>query len=213
MRLPQSLSGKRNRAQRQSWRREADGPAKAHAWAETLNDAELLQWIQADYETAFEVLFDRYHDSLRAFAASIAGEYHADEVVQEVFLDVWRRRHALKAKASLRAYLFQATRSRSLNAKRGRTRWARRFMGLDAAHNAIAPQATSSGDELAQAIAQAVACLPERQQTAFRLRREHDLSYAEIAVAMEVKPKTVENHLRRAAQAVRDAIPAELLRP
>ncbi|MEM1042761.1 MAG: sigma-70 family RNA polymerase sigma factor [Bacteroidota bacterium] len=174
-------------------------------------DASLLDRIAGGDETAFRDLFHRYHSALRAFAASIAGEADADEAVQDVFVGLWHRRGALSADPSLRAYLFRAARSRALNVRRGRRRWALRFSGLDAAETVAAPP--SGGGEVSQAVAEAVARLPERQRMAFQLRHSHGLSYAEIASAMAVTPKTVENHLARALRTLRYALSPELAHP
>ena len=207
-----SLDGFVPRRPRRATRRPGVAGLRARVGELPSSDADLLDGIRAEDDGAFKALFDRYHADLRAFAASIAGDNPAGDVVQDVFVEVWTRRHRIEADPSLRAYLFRATRNRALNARRGRRRWALRFAGLDAACHAAAPP-LGDGGELARAVASAVARLPERQRAAFRLRHEHGLSYAEVAAAMEISPRTVEVHLAKATRAVRDAVPPELLRP
>ncbi|MEM6648468.1 MAG: sigma-70 family RNA polymerase sigma factor [Bacteroidota bacterium] len=179
--------------------------------SETQSDADLLARIQADDHGAFKVLFERYHTSLRVFAASVAGDDEADAVVQDVFVGVWRRRRELVADPSLRAYLFRAARSLSLNAKRGRTRWALRFTDLDDAQHLTESAQTASNDELTAAVVRAVNQISDRRREAFLLRHEHGLSYAEIAAVMQTSRHTVRNQLAQALRSIHDAIPPELL--
>ncbi|MEM6647231.1 MAG: sigma-70 family RNA polymerase sigma factor [Bacteroidota bacterium] len=190
-------------------RRRAEGASGTSA--SHVSDDDLLGRIRQSDEAAFDALFDRYHDPLRAFAVSIAGADLADEVVQDVFLAIWTKRHRLKVTASLRAYLYQATRNRALNARRGRKRWILRFTDLDAAHDVTTPAPSTTAEELSRALAHAIERLPKRQRMAFRLRREHELSYDEIAAVMSLSRNTVENHIVRATKAVRQAIPTEFL--
>lgn len=184
---------------------------RTYSAGEAQSDADLLTRIQAGDHGAFKVLFERYHTPLRGFAASVAGEGEADAVVQDVFLGVWRRRRELAADPSLRAYLFRATRSLSLNAKRGQARRALRFTDLDDAQHLEGPAPARSSEELAAAVARAVAQLSDRCREAFLLRHEHGLSYAEIAGVMQTSRHTVRNQLAKALRSVHDAIPPELL--
>jgi len=194
-----------DRAEARSLRR------RKHAAGDAQSDADLLARIQAGDHGAFKVLFERYHTPLRGFAASVAREDEADAVIQDVFLGVWRRRRELAADPSLRAYLFRATRSLALNAKRSQTRRALRFTDLDDAQHLEEPATASSRDELAAAVAHAVAQLSDRCREAFLLRHEHGLSYAEIAAVMQTSRHTVRNQLAKALRSVHDTIPPELM--
>ena len=176
-------------------------------------DQALFDRLRTGDELAFSALFRRHHGPLRRFAASIAGDSAADEVVQDVFIEVWKQRFRIRVLVSVRGYLYRATRNRALNARRSFERRWRRLAGLDEARDIPAPGLPTGTDELVRAVVAAIARLPERQQTAFRLRREHELTYDEIAAVMGISRNTVENHLARATKAVREAIPPELLRP
>jgi RNA polymerase sigma-70 factor (ECF subfamily) len=60
--------------------------------------------------------------------------------------------------------------------------------------------------ELQTAVEAAIARLPERCRLVFVLRWQHHLSYAEIAAALDIAPKTVETQLNRALKALREAL-------
>ena len=176
-------------------------------------DADLLAGTRAGDEACFAALFRRYHGDLLAFASSIVGEAEAGDVVQGVFVSLWELRHDVEAAPTLKAYLFRATRNRALNARRSLRRWAFRFVGLDHADAVATPPIRADAGELARAVAAACSRLPRRQREAFGLRHFHGLSYAEIAAAMGVSPRTVEVHLAKAARTLRETLPPELLRP
>jgi RNA polymerase sigma-70 factor (ECF subfamily) len=65
--------------------------------------------------------------------------------------------------------------------------------------------------ELTEKVQQAIAHLPDRTRQALVLHRQHGLSYAEVAAAMGISPRTVEVHIRRAFQALRISLDGLLL--
>ena len=180
---------------------------------EEAHDRALFDRLRTGDELALSALFHRHHGALRRFAASIAGDSAADEVVQDVFIEVWKQRLRIRVQVSARGYLYRATRNRALNARRSFERRWKRLVGLDEASDIPAPALSTEADELVRAVVEATERLPERQRMAFRLRREHELTYDEIAAVMGISRNTVENHLAKATKAVRKAIPPELVRP
>ena len=81
-----------------------------------MEDRELLERIQAGDEGAYDSVFRTWYPALVRVASSLLHEVDAaEEVAQEVMLELWRRRHLLDADVSLRAYLLRSVRNRSLN--------------------------------------------------------------------------------------------------
>src|SRR6476619_6544793 len=81
-----------------------------------MEDGDLLRRIQAGDEEAFDSVFRTWYPALVRVAGSLLHETDAaEEVAQEVMLELWRRRHVLKADVSLRAYLLRSARNRALN--------------------------------------------------------------------------------------------------
>src|SRR5258707_12880651 len=77
---------------------------------------ELLDRLRRGDEAAFDVIFRTWYPSLVRSAESIVrSRAVAAEVVQDVMLELWRRREKLAAEGSPEAYLFQSTRHRALN--------------------------------------------------------------------------------------------------
>ncbi|MFL5579389.1 MAG: RNA polymerase sigma-70 factor [Gemmatimonadaceae bacterium] len=170
--------------------------------------AELRERLRAGDRAAVEELFRDHYAALVGFADGyVRSGAVAEEIVQDVFLNLWRGRDRLAGEGTLRAYLFQAVRNRALNHLRHARHVAR--------HAAAAPRDDSApalGDallveaELAAAVRAAVDALPERCREVFLLSRGHNLSYVEIARTLEISVKTVETQMGRALKAIRRAL-------
>jgi RNA polymerase sigma-19 factor, ECF subfamily len=186
------------------------GPGRDAAW---------LERIRAGDAGAFETLFRDHYHGLCVFAARlVASDAIAEELVQDVLLRVWQQRERWTVTGSVAAYLYGAVRNQALaylrHARVERRRQDRR--GAESRHTieghvAQADEAVR-GAELAAAIDRAITDLPPRCREAYLLRRQHHLSYAEIAGVMNVTPKTVEIHIGAALKALRASL-AEWLAP
>lgn len=175
------------------------------------NDASeraLQERIRAGDENAFDTVFRSHYAHLVGMAESVLRERAlAEEVAQEVMLELWRRRESLQVEQTFRAYLLRATRNRALNQVRHQ-----RVVEREAAISAIDPPSAPSaedemiGTELERAVRSAVDALPERCREVFQLSRDQGLKYAEIAVALEISVKTVEKRMGQALAELRDRL-------
>ena len=179
-----------------------------------IRETDWVDRIRAGDESAFEAMFRTYSDRLCAFAVQyLATMDAAEEVVEEVFLAIWQGRRRWHITTSLKAYLYSATRNRSLNMLKRRSIERRR---LDRMATDPEPRAARSADaqslarDLQMAANRAIAELPDRCREAFLLHRQHELSYAEIAAIMDITPKTVENQIGRALAILRERLAAYL---
>lgn len=174
-----------------------------------MTDRELLDAMRQGDEVAFDAIFRAWYAPLVRMAESLLREpMAAEEVVQDVMLELWRRRAVLVVDESLRAYLFQSTRNRALNhirrrhvEQRGEPQIARMM------HEGGTPaDAATDQGELARAIDDAVRALPARCREVFELSRVHHLRYAEIATVLGISVKTVEAQMGKALRLLRDRL-------
>jgi RNA polymerase sigma-70 factor (ECF subfamily) len=163
-----------------------------------------------DVTPAFEALVRTEYGKLCRFATRLVGSREvAEDVVHDVLLRLWQERERIEAR-DLRAYVYRSLRNRIISDQR-QVALRRRLLAeadddsVPRAHDVNAAQLLE-GDDLAQAAARAVDGLPERCRLVFTMRREQDLSYAEIARVLDVSLKTVENQMSRAIKLLRSRL-------
>lgn len=127
----------------------------------------------------------------------------AEDLVQDVLLNVWKNRDTLRIITTYKAYLFRA----ALHAGLRYTERQKRQVAWDDARPPEAGIDTTTeyldGQEAEQAVAAALATLPPQCRAVFLLSRQEGLSYQQIADTLEVAPKTVENQMGKALKLLR----------
>lgn len=172
-----------------------------------MDDSEILERFQAQDEGAFDSVFRAYYAQLVGVALGLLRERAtAEDVAQDVLLELWRRRENIVLDTSLRAYLVRATRNRALNHLRHER--VIRLADPEAVGRTEAPPADRDlmEQEIDAALAEAVHALPVRCREVFELSRGHSLTYAEIADVLDISVKTVEAHMGRALRALRERL-------
>lgn len=168
-----------------------------------LDDNSLLNLLKASDNEAFTEIYRRYWKKMFAVAAhKLQHLAEAEEVVQDIFLDLWNRKTELNITASLGTYLAAAVKYKVLNVL------AKRNQQLKYAQHAAmhTPEADVSTEqwlqfaELRERLEKLVAELPEKCRLVFKLSREKGLSQKEIAATLDISEKTVEAHLARATR-------------
>ena len=170
-------------------------------------DQSLLARIRSGDEAAFEALFrDTYARLVRAAQVLLGDGGLAEEVVQEVLLELWRTRERLVLETTLGAYLFRAVRNRALNQLR-HDRIVRRSAPLLHADPATpAGEARLIEAEMDLAVRRGIEALPPRCREVFELSRIHHLRYHEIAETLGISIKTVEAQMGKAMRELREAL-------
>jgi RNA polymerase sigma-70 factor (ECF subfamily) len=175
-----------------------------------------IDLIRAGDDEAFTALFREYHAGLCSFVyARVRSAAVAEELVMDLFLWLWRNRSQLRLTGTLRSYLFAAAEHAAADHLRRRRVEANLVSDVDAKVRPLpgtsTMRATPSDEteraELAVAIARAADALPDRCRAVFLLWQQH-LAYAEIAQALGISIKTVENQLARAVRTLRTRLGA-----
>jgi len=190
---------------------------------EQVTDELLMTRVAKGDFQAFEALVQRHSASLYRFAFRLIGqEDEAQEVVQEIFLRVWRHAKKYDASRPLDTWLYTIGRRVALNADRSAK--ARRSHEMEAPHlrtqeqPAIedvadmrpAAEERLSSREREEAVRRALAELAPRQRMALVLHHYEDFSYRQIAEVMGVSVSSVESLIfrarRRLSQALREVL-------
>jgi RNA polymerase sigma-70 factor (ECF subfamily) len=185
----------------------------------TDGDAGLMLRVRQDDMEAFAELVRRYQRPVTALAYRYLGdEAEAEDLAQEVFLRVYRSRSRYEPRAKFSTWLYRIVVNASLNAIRARRSRPRaapggvadgdgRFGVPDVPdEDTPAPTEHLESEELAARVKEAVDALPENQRLAILMNKYEDLSYAEIAEAMNLSVMAVKSLLTRARVNVRNKI-------
>lgn len=176
--------------------------------ADGYTEAELLEMLQNNRSEAIDLLFRRHYRFVCQAAYRVLPDGHLiEDMAQDVFFELWKKRAQLNITTSVRAYLKRAVINKTLNYIRGQRM---KFSDVeDHGHEMSMPASALSdlqNEELKTVLHKAIDDLPERCRIVFTLSRFEDYSYQEIATELEISTKTVENQISKALKLLRIAL-------
>lgn len=172
--------------------------------------AEWTVRLRADDHAALRELFDHAFEAVVRFADGLVRDRAvAMDLAQEGIVRLWNHRGELDPERSTRAWLYRTVRNLALNDRRDRRTRERLLDDVTIEDSAavprpfVAPDAALDADDLLLRVREGIAALPPRQREALELSRFQGLSHQEIADVMLCAPRTVNNHLVRALETLR----------
>jgi RNA polymerase sigma-70 factor, ECF subfamily len=182
-------------------------------------DAALMLRVKRGDRAAFAELVDKYKQPVMNFVfRSLRDEAEAEDLAQNVFLQVYKSRSRYKQTAKFSTWLFTIARNLCLNELRRRSRHPAESLEETHAENEdqparqfedksqiAAPDKVLHG-ELAQKIEEALAELPENQRSAILLCRQDDLSYEEIARILRCSLSATKSLIHRGRETLKEKL-------
>lgn len=168
-----------------------------------------------DFETTYKALFRKYYGSLLFYAARIVGDEEAEDVVQDVFVELWQRRNVVVLGEQIASFLYRAVYTRALNVLKHREVKDSYEAALQDIHekrmefyqpdnNDVFRQMENM--DLRKSLIQAINELPEKCRMVFKLSYLHDMKNKEIAETLGVSLRTVEAHMYKALKYLRERL-------
>ena len=171
-----------------------------------IDERNLVERLKKGQQWAFNVLVNKYQSRLLKIAYGITlDREESQEVVQDVFISVFKNIQTFRQDASLATWLRKITINQCLNWKR---KWKRRFKW---SHESIEsendktlfkenkkkndPEMLYRGKQFEENLMQAVKTLPEKIRLVFVLNAFEGLSYEDIAKTLNIKKGTVSSRL------------------
>lgn len=177
------------------------------------SEKELLRQIAGGSEDAFRVIFDHYGGKLQSYVLKLSrSKETAEDIVHDVFLNIWKNRENLTQIDQFDSYLFRAARNA---AHRGFQRRAKETLIVATLQRTESPDGDFEGEalithrEVRESIQQAIDRLSPQQRKIFLLSREEGLNHAEIAERLGITRRTVSNTITEALNALRSDIGSE----
>ena len=174
----------------------------------------LVQDLKKGNVHSFDELFKSFNKKIYYFSLSyLKSKEEAEDIVQEVFLSVWKNRANLNIQSDFQAYLFTIT----FNAIKKRFRkFERERKHLEAYFPSVRlnendSDAATAYDFLNELLKESLEQLPPRQKEIFLLSKEGGLTAEEIAEKLKISKRTVENHLFRAKAFLKNILVDERL--
>ncbi|MVT10545.1 RNA polymerase sigma-70 factor [Chitinophaga tropicalis] len=162
--------------------------------------------MSADDPTAFTEIYHQYWKLLFSVAANKLGNLaDAEEVIQDVFADLWRRRADIQIEHSLKSFLAAAVRNQVFSRMARRHREQVNESSWSETQEPSVEQALHV-KELHTHITGLAASLPERCRLVYKLSREEGWSNKTIAIALNISEKTVESQITKALRVIRTGL-------
>jgi RNA polymerase sigma factor (sigma-70 family) len=167
--------------------------------------AELKQGSEVAFKQVFEAHQDRIYNTVLYLIQSAE---EAEDLTQEVFVDVFLNIEDFKAQSKLSTWIYRIAINKALNHLRFKKAKKRlgavlsifNLLPVDDVSDFVHPGILLENKEVSASLYKAIDKLPDKQKTAFVLRQLEDLSYVEIAEVMQTTIPSVESLLFRAKQ-------------
>jgi len=158
----------------------------------------------------FHRIFLEYHSSLVFYATTFVDDVEvAKDIVQEVLVRFWTESEKLRNKEFVKPYLYKSVKNRALNHKKRESKktaldelFDQFEEGLQHSENTDTFSVVSFED-LKVKLDAAIAELPEQRQKIFKMSRFQQMQHKEIALILDISPKTVETQIYRSLQFLR----------
>lgn len=166
-----------------------------------MTDFELADSLRADGEAAFRIIYERYWDKLYILARKRLNDaLEAEEIVQDIFCNLWRKREKFKLTTGFDNYFAIAVKFEVINrlAKSARATAFEKEALKSLSDLDLGTLQQIDYLELQRQFKICVNALPEKCRLVFELQHEKGYSQRQIAEELDISVKTVEAHLSKA---------------
>jgi RNA polymerase sigma-70 factor (family 1) len=169
-------------------------------------DAQLAELYNQQDRGAFEAIYDRYWDLLYIHAKKMLhDEDQAQDVVQDLFTNLFNKMGKLELKSAFKSFLYQSTRNQVLDLIR-RDKVKFDYISSIQAYYQQGENTTDNlvlEKELSRTIEQEIAKLPPKMRAIFEMSKKAYLSNQEIAEATNTSEENVRKQIRQAVNKLR----------
>lgn len=178
------------------------------------DEAYALRLLSGGSEQGFKMIYDRYARGIYAASLKILQSQElAEDIVQDVFMRIWKNPERFAHVEDLRPYLFKVSKYACLRKFKIMSREMQAnkeyLHRKDVANNDVDDYINEK--EYSELVKQAVEKLPPQQKRVFKLVREEGLSHEATAMELHLSPATVNNHIGLAVKFVNDQVMKKII--
>ncbi len=180
-----------------------------------MSETEIISRLREGNEKAFSELVELYRQMVvNTCFGLLHNTEDAEDVAQDVFIEVFRSVDKFRADAKLSTWLYRIAVNRSLNFIRNnkRRKWFLSFDDLTGSKKRLdehpligdmeSPDFNLENSQRSRMLHKTIDSLPEKQRVAFTLNKYEDLSYKEISEIMNLSVPSVESLIHRAKKSL-----------
>ena len=168
-----------------------------------------------EFEKTYKALFRRYYPGLLFYAARLVGEADAEDIVQDVFVEIWRRQDTVELGDQIQSFLYRSVYTKSLNLLKHRAVaenynaeevefYQKKIDYYQPDHADVI--SWIENQELRAELRRAINGLPDKCQEVFKLSYLHEMKNKDIADVMGISLRTVEAHMYKALKFLRERL-------
>jgi len=170
-------------------------------------DKELVELLIGSSQEAFGELYARFKERLLYLCKRyLKNEADSEDVVHDVFLQLWETRHSLNSEMSFAAYVQKITKNYTIDKLRHvdvHSRFAKNTL-MNVADSTNETENTIIDNDYAELLKELIENLPPRQKEIYRLSRIEGLSYKEISKLLQISIPAVQKHASIALNKIKE---------
>lgn len=171
--------------------------------------------MNEELDATYKAVFRQYYPKLLFYATRLVGAEEAEDVVQDVFVELWRRRDTVVIGEQILAFLYRSVYTKAINLLKHQAIennysnamteiYERKLQFYQPDHAEVIRKIENQ--ELRQEIYNAINELPDKCREVFKLSYLHDMKNKEIAEALSISLRTVEAHIYKALKFLRERL-------
>ena len=173
-----------------------------------LNDKEFISSLKKGDSKGYQFLVTSYHQKLCVYANSLTNDSDlAEDIVQNVFMSIWKNRNKLKDQFAVKSYLYKSVYNEFIDQYRKKKAvLTLEKKHIDALTYIVEEEDEKSLEKLISIVKKEIDKLPPKCKQTFLLSKEEGLTNLEISQYLNISIKSVEAHITKAFSVLRKSI-------
>tara|TARA_R110002111_G_scaffold53459_1_gene92861 strand:+ start:382 stop:978 length:597 start_codon:yes stop_codon:yes gene_type:complete len=177
-----------------------------------INEVAFVQGLKKGDSKAYTYLVETYHQRLCTYAFGLIGDYDiSEDIVQNVFIKIWKQRKKLKDDVDLTNYLYKSVYNGFVDQYRKiRPVFLLEKVHIDSLRVFVQDDSENSLERLLVQVKMEIENLPPKCKQAFLLSKQDGLTNIEIAEYLNISKKSVEGHITKAFSILRKSLDGKM---